>query len=298
MKIVVGLDHFDEARRAVEFVGALKFKDPSADLLHVIERIGAPVWEHFPDEQLGLINRILKGQEVEARNILLRGAADFARVQITVKSKIITGFSAAKHIMAYADQSEADLIAIGSQAKGRVEGLMVGSVGRKLAIGARQSVLVAKGGSSLDGPITAVFATDHSEYANRYLEALLKFAPSGIQRLIVLTAFPKNLIGAMRGVMENFSIDVSTWVEEKLYEHNKSAIEKLRPLGWQFESRVMNAPVNDAIKQAMQEFNAQLLIVGAHGHGFFERMMLGSIALHQVVAEPHSVLILREQYQG
>jgi nucleotide-binding universal stress UspA family protein len=55
----------------------------------------------------------------------------------------------------------------------------------------------------------------------------------------------------------------------------------------------VNASVNDAIKQTMQEFNAQLLIVGAHGHGFFERMMLGSIALHQVVAEPHSVLVLR-----
>jgi len=33
--------------------------------------------------------------------------------------------------------------------------------------------------------------------------------------------------------------------------------------------------------------------MGAHGHGMVERLTIGSISFYQVVAEPHSVLVLR-----
>jgi hypothetical protein len=38
---------------------------------------------------------------------------------------------------------------------------------------------------------------------------------------------------------------------------------------------------------------SRLLILGAQGYGFWERLMVGSISFHQAIAEPHPVLILR-----
>ena len=36
-----------------------------------------------------------------------------------------------------------------------------------------------------------------------------------------------------------------------------------------------------------------LMILGAQGHGFIERLLIGSTSLHQVAAEPYPVLVLR-----
>lgn len=37
----------------------------------------------------------------------------------------------------------------------------------------------------------------------------------------------------------------------------------------------------------------ELLILGAQGHGFWERLTVGSVSFHQAIAESHSVLMLR-----
>ena len=43
----------------------------------------------------------------------------------------------------------------------------------------------------------------------------------------------------------------------------------------------------------MAEEQADLLILGSHGHGALERLALGSVSFHQVVATPHNVLVVR-----
>jgi nucleotide-binding universal stress UspA family protein len=43
----------------------------------------------------------------------------------------------------------------------------------------------------------------------------------------------------------------------------------------------------------MTEQNGDLLILGAQGHGFLHRIMLGSVALHQIAVEEYPVLIVR-----
>jgi len=76
-------------------------------------------------------------------------------------------------------------------------------------------------------------------------------------------------------------------------ERNEQVCERLRALGAQCESRVEEAHPNEAIQNAMKETEADLLILGAQGHGFWDRLAIGSISFHQAIAEPHSVLLLR-----
>ena len=49
----------------------------------------------------------------------------------------------------------------------------------------------------------------------------------------------------------------------------------------------------EALREALDDTSSDLMILGAKGHGLFDRVFIGSLALHAVVAEPYSVLVLR-----
>ncbi|RYG31629.1 universal stress protein, partial [bacterium] len=51
-------------------------------------------------------------------------------------------------------------------------------------------------------------------------------------------------------------------------------------------------------RTTMSETGSDLLILGARGHGLIERLLIGSLALHVVVAEPYSVMVLRLPVQS
>jgi nucleotide-binding universal stress UspA family protein len=43
----------------------------------------------------------------------------------------------------------------------------------------------------------------------------------------------------------------------------------------------------------MQETHSELLVLGSQGHGFMERIALGSTSLEQAIKQPYSVLVVR-----
>jgi nucleotide-binding universal stress UspA family protein len=195
--------------------------------------------------------------------------------------------------MKYADHVRARLIAVGSSGKSPLRSFFMGSVGRGILIGAYQSILIARGGSAERGPVRAVLATDHSPYANRCIEALLRLAPRGISHLTVVTVFPKDKMEALLPFLPDFVLDPAEWVEQGLERRNREVIEKLKPLGCDAASRVEDGEVHDSLRKVMKDARADLLIPGAQGHGFVERVTLGSVSFHEAMSEPHSVLVLR-----
>ena len=199
--------------------------------------------------------------------------------------------------MGYSDREQASLIAVGCSGKSAARAFFTGSVGRGLTIAAHQSLLIAKG-EPKEGPIRAVLATDHSAYANDCLDKLLELAPQGISHLTVMSAYPKEILGHLMPYLPDIVLDPSEWVEQGLEQRNQQVIQKLAPLGSMgtgctFASRVMGMDADEAIETAMGEAEADLLILGAQGHGFVERLTTGSTSFHQVVAEPYSVFLLR-----
>jgi nucleotide-binding universal stress UspA family protein len=195
--------------------------------------------------------------------------------------------------MHHADEIDARLIAVAGTRKGVLRAFFLGSVARALVTGAHQSVLVAKGEIAAEGPVRAVFATDHSEYANRCLQELLALAPRGLSHLTVITCYPKELVHAMRPFLDEFALDPAEWIEKNLEERNEKVRRTLEPLECPIETRIYADAATSSIPVAMKETGADLLILGAQGHGFLERLTLGSTSFHQVMAEPYSVLLLR-----
>ncbi len=210
---------------------------------------------------------------------------------IKAETTLLTG-DAARALVQYADDSHADLVCVHSERKGRPGSLFLGSVSRGLAIASSHSVPISKGWIAPSGKLKVVFATDHSDYADKALAKFIEMAPQGIKSIKVVTALHLNDIGGHFDIVQMDS-SIERWLVETGVRKNEDAVEKLRNAGYSSSGEVYNLPVNEAISEAMKSTHADLLVMGAQGHGFMYRLALGSTSLHQVVVEPYPILIIR-----
>lgn len=198
-----------------------------------------------------------------------------------------------------ADSLRAELVAINaSHTHSESAAALTGSVARGVAMGAHQSVLIARPPTLLsadDHPVRAVFATDHSDYANRCLETLVDFAPRGLSHLLVMTAAPEKELELVDRELPELGIAVSASVRQALERRNQTVAHSLaRELTHvSIETALYTQPIHEAIERALDQASADLLIIGAKGHSLLERLTLGSVSLHQALSGPSSVLILR-----
>jgi nucleotide-binding universal stress UspA family protein len=295
MRIVLGADGRQGDRAALNLVKRLRFGGEAgseADAVFVIEALPFPWWGAGEMSAPEVVEQLMEAQEEIGIGVTKRVAADLDGAVRQTRCVVRQG-SAPDQLMAHAEEAHADLIAIGGRAHGAFSAFLTGSVGRSLVIGAKQNLLIGKGDVAAEGPVRAVLATDHSRYADHCLTTLLNLAPKGLSHLTVLTAYPRESVEAIRPYLPEYVLDPANWVDDSLRQRNERVIERLAPLGCTFEGRVVNDAPNAAIKQTMAETGADLLILGAQGHGWVERLTLGSVSFHQVVAEPFSVLVLR-----
>ena len=210
------------------------------------------------------------------------------------KTRLVLG-SAAHALITEAEKEHADLIAVNSTHKGVWSASFLGSISRALAIACPMSILVTKGERRLPQNPRIVFATDHSDYANKALDRFLEFKFDGISEVIVLTAFEvdENQVEVMSKGLPELGTSVTELIESRMLEKTKEVCEKLAAAGYKATPRVAQGPVNDMIRLTMQDTHADLLVLGAQGHGFLSRLFVGSTSLHQVVSEPYPVMVVR-----
>lgn len=294
MKIIVGVDFSQQSKEACQLVQRLQLPQADIILTHTMETFYPNAMETFPMQQVGAIEQYVALQENEAKKHMGELTQWFVSHGTTVKSEIRRGFIA-NQLLEAANEENADLIALGSGGKSALASFFVGSVSRKVVSDAKQSVLIAKNGIQKNGPLKVVFATDHSPYSLAAAEHLARWKPKGIAEITVMTAYPSQLLDVMKSVMENYQGDVRPWVERQLTEQNKEVIKKLAGIGCPVEQRLVANNANEGIDIVMKDTGADLLVLGAVGHGFFDRLTLGSVSFHQAVATAHPVLILRPQ---
>lgn len=90
----------------------------------------------------------LRGDHAEAKEIISESILDEAKEIVTEYKGLAASFvflvgDPAPEILRYADEVAADLIVMGSRGRGRVVGLLLGSVSQKVTNMARQFVLIA-----------------------------------------------------------------------------------------------------------------------------------------------------------
>jgi nucleotide-binding universal stress UspA family protein len=196
----------------------------------------------------------------------------------------------AHEITVVAREQVADLVVAGSQHKGSLESFIMGSVTRALVSESRLSILVGKSPLKAKDKLDAVFATDHSDYATQCLDLLLRQAPKGLDKITVVSADTSD--PGLADVLRTENPE-GLGPEQVLERKNEAVCARLRPIATSVDSIVLKGRVNDVLNAAMEQTRADLLILGAHGKGFLERIVMGSTAMYMVANAPWNVLVLR-----
>ena len=209
--------------------------------------------------------------------------SDAEIAQIDFDEALLSG-PASKVLVEHAGHDKVDLICIGSRRRSKFNSSLFGSMGRSVTISANQSILLSKGNVDSTGDLVAVLAVDHSKYADQAVEKLTQLRPLGIKRLVVITA--------IEGKFRSKTID-KAMVEEYLDVKSKKIVEVLHAAGLPAEHRIVWGDLSEVLEDQLHSIHADLLILGAQGHGYSGRNHIGSSALKQVVACKQSVLLLR-----
>ncbi|MEZ0326752.1 MAG: universal stress protein [Fimbriimonas sp.] len=292
MKALIGVDSLGQCNAAIELVRRLDFSLEKLVLLHSVESVMPD--GSFPGLAAGGTYTDMIEEFEDAGEQALREAAEAVGSGLEIEKKLIPG-DPLRTLLDSADDEAIDLIGVGTQKKSSLQAMLMGSVTRGLLTASTHSFLAAKEGFRKEGPLTAVFATDHSDYADRAVDLLARFAPKGIGRLLVLSVIdPKShrAVQAMRNDGD-LSGDLSVWAEDRMERENLAVCKKLAQHIPVCDERVERGEVNATIAKTMAAEGADLLILGAQGHGFLDRLKSGSVSFHQVVAENYPVLVLR-----
>lgn len=292
MKAIVGID-LSGSTSAAHLVNRLQFDPVTLHLVHVVESV-------FPDGSFPpfgpnhAITQMIYVREEEGKAALARAGETLGG---GCENEVRRGDPSIE-LMDAADEQHADLIAIQSESKGTYGDLFFGSVAKGLVQAADQSLLISKGEIAPEGPLTVVFATDHSDYANKALGLLLSWAPRGIEKVFVLTAneTAPSVAALLVHDLPYLKDEAPIWIREKLEELNRQTVDRIKRAGIDAEGLVLDAHPNDAMKTVMKDTGADLLALGAQGHGFLARLRMGSKSFHQVVSESYPVLVLRPQF--
>ena len=167
MRVVLALDGSDSSIRARELVAGLPW--PASTSITIVTASAVPVDWYAPG---GLtVNSIPRAEEAlrqETAVQLAELASPLEDHGWSIERRVVLDRPASA-ILAAADEVDADLIVLGSRGRGPIRTMVLGSVAAEVANAARQSVLIARGGSVS----RALVATDGSECASHIPEVLV-----------------------------------------------------------------------------------------------------------------------------
>jgi nucleotide-binding universal stress UspA family protein len=284
MRILIGIDVTESEERppVLALLDRLDLPANHPTLIHAVTPVLTEGWHLSP---------LLGAAEAERRErrAVIQAERHLEALDPEAAHRVIVGKPAAV-LLEEANRSDAALVAVNASNRGTLETLFTGSVARAIASAAPQSVLLARP-SEKTGPLHAVLATDHSDYATQCLEVFTRLAPRGVEKLTVLTAFP-----------ESYADDITEaalGAATQEWEHRCHAIAgqlhgRIGTSETVFESRVIAGRARKVLTDFMTESGADLLILGAKGYSLIERLALGSVSFEQAVGgHPWSTLILR-----
>ena len=161
IKTILGVDEAGLYEGALRLLVRLRFDQPSIEVIHVEE---SHILSSLKD--FGYASEYELAQLDFDESLVDKAAKLVTTLGLPVTSKVIHG-SPAKELVKHAQLAKADLIGIGSKRRSKFNSSMFNSMGRALSIGAKESILIAKGEIQPEGPLTAVVTTDHSEYSDK-----------------------------------------------------------------------------------------------------------------------------------
>lgn len=295
MKLVLGIDPAGRYLPALQLISRLKFPLERLILAGSLESSQPLTVTSGPD--VVAPNAADPGRGI-LEEALQKAKAKAAELDLDAETEILYG-SASNALIDCGTRVDADLLAVQSERKSPFRAFFFGSVSRGLTIGAPQSVLFSKDHAVGDEPVRAVFATDHSDYALRAARRFVEMGPKGIESIHIVSAvcMQDYAFWAMHFDPSRSTEERERAMIKEFEQRNEALAEEFEAAGYRVTHEAPVASANEAIVHAMEEQRAELLIINAQGHGFVERLLIGSVSMHQIMIESHSVLLIRLPHQ-
>ncbi|WP_227625142.1 universal stress protein [Fimbriimonas ginsengisoli] len=291
--MVIGVDESLSSRNAIDLFLKLRFAAPQAIFVHVIESVmpdGSFV--DFPDDHP--LGALMRESMSEGEKLLGRAHRRSMAFGVEAKVEIVKG-NPAQVLQEVATRESADLIVVGCNRRSRLDDLILGGTPRTLLHEAPQSLLVVRSPVLRIGPLRGVFAVDHREEPEEFVDALLQLKPGGIGCLDVLTineAGHRELASVSR--LPAPVADVCSWIDEGIRSKNVALADRLSSLGADCRAVVMEGDMPAcAIAIAANRAHADFIVVGAKRHGFLDRHLGRSVSKGLLASDRRALLVLR-----
>lgn len=289
MKAVLAVDLMGAYSPAWNLFKGLRFQDSEVSLVNVVE----PLLPDSSIPELGAsqpMAQILEELQEAGRTLLDRVATE-----VPATSKEVVLGHAPTSIMQVADQHGAEMILIGSQKKSMFEMLFTGSVTRALASGSEQSLLIGKSDPRSSEGLSVVVCHDISDYSSRAIDKFVSLRPEGISKIVVVTAnvTDPSIVAVMERTHPDLAGETVEIIKSRIDKSLETVAGTLRTVCNDVRTVVSEGSANQVIDETYKSSKADLLVMGAQGHGFLERLMIGSSAMHQVVRTDNNLLIVR-----
>jgi len=211
----------------------------------------------------------------------------------------MVGAPPADAILAAANRSKADVIAIGWRGHGAFQRLIAGSVSRVVASNARCSVLVAR--VAPKAVRRMIVGYDGSPNARRAIEVLASLEVPRAGRVVLVDAVVPHVLPAVAGRLPSAT---RRELQEELQRLNgerraeaqkllEAEASRLRRAGWKVETELRAVAPVAALLAAAHEHAANVIVVGACAKTRLQRMVLGSVANGVLNRSPVPVLLVR-----
>jgi nucleotide-binding universal stress UspA family protein len=198
-------------------------------------------------------------------------------------------------ILHIADEWSPDLIAVGSHGRGAIGRVVMGSVSQKVLTEASCSVRIARDSVPVeDAPLRILVGVDGTPDSEEAVEEVARRAwPEGTSVLVVSALGEMFIPPAMLGT------DFSDWFEEggarKMLEKASSeAVSTLERSGLLASASIRNGAPAPTLLQTASDWGADMIFIGARGHRYLERFLLGSVSSAVATRADCSVEVVRK----
>ena len=142
---------------------------------------------------------------------------------------------------------------------------------------------------------TVLVPVDFSDHAGRALDLAVEMVRGAGGRIHLLHAYEIPL-----GTIPPYGVAVPesllAQVRDAAARRLEKAAQKVAAAGLPCETHVVHGPAGDAIVEAAQRFQADLIVMGTRGHAGLKHVLLGSVAERTVRHAPCPVLTVRTRH--
>lgn len=188
-------------------------------------------------------------------------------------------------IIAKADEWKPDLVVVGSEGHTALGRFVLGSVSQKVLFESKCSVRICRGREEvpLNSPVKLVLGTDGSPDANAMIDVVASRFATRETHVKLITAYMP---------FHQYAVEPDVQMDQ-IQDMQALAAEKLTAVGIIVTTLVTDDDPKSFLLDEAERWDADCIFLGAKGHRFFERLLIGSVS-SSVAARAHiSVEVVR-----